>query len=39
MNNMKELTPEEMENVSGAGIGDFFRELLDCLLDGMTHAD
>lgn len=39
MNSMKELTLDEMENVNGAGLGEFLEELLEYLLDGMTNAD
>ena len=38
-NNATELTLDEMENVNGAGVAEFFKELLECLLDGATHAD
>ena len=37
--NTMELNLSEMEMVNGAGVADFFMELLECLLDGATHAD
>ena len=39
MDNRKELTPDELEKVNGAGVAEFFEELLECILDGMTNAD
>ena len=34
-----ELNLNEMETVSGAGVAEFFKEILECLLDGMKNAD
>ena len=39
MENLKELTLDEMDRVSGAGVADFFKEILEYLLDGMQNAD
>ena len=36
---VEELNLTEMENVNGAGVAEFFEELLECILDGMTNAD
>lgn len=39
MDNRKELTLDEMKNVSGAGVMEFLEEILECIIDGMTNAD
>ena len=39
MDNLKELALDEMKNVSGAGVAEFFEEILEYLLDGMKNAD
>ena len=38
MDNLKELTLDEMKDVNGAGVADFFKEIIGYLLDGMTNA-
>ena len=37
--NTMELNLNEMETVNGAGVAEFFKELLEYLLDGMKNAD
>ena len=37
--NTMELDMNEMENVNGAGVAEFFQEILEYLLDGMKNAD
>ena len=39
MDNRKELTLDEMDNINGAGVAEFFKEILEYLLDGMKNAD
>ena len=38
-NGRRELNLNEVETVNGAGVAEFFKELLECILDGAVNAD